>query len=174
MAFLAEGAWGLFKWASSSSSAALSFVATLPPSCRQSVTHAVLTCSWGAPPYYAPGFAPIPACWGWLVVGILIGLLARELLALALAVLWARAPSPPPPKPGGPSEAAAEVLRSWELGGDGEVQAIADRTGLSATALLCKVLHATLRGRAAGTPLGARAEVGRQPRKQPKGPKARP
>ena len=128
----------------------------------------------GGPPYHAPGFAPIPACWGWLVVGILIGALGRELLGLALAVLWARAPSPPPPTPGGPSTAAAEVLRSWELGGDGEVQAIADRTELSATALLCKVLHATLRGRATGTLPGARAEVGRQPRKQPKGPKARP
>ena len=47
----------------------MTFAASLPPSCRQSVAHALLTCGGGAPAYFTPGFAPLSLAWGWLLVG---------------------------------------------------------------------------------------------------------
>ena len=36
----------------------MTFALSLPPSCRQSVAHALLTCGGGAPAYFTPGFPP--------------------------------------------------------------------------------------------------------------------
>ena len=59
-------AWHLWGWGLSASSSVVSLMATLPGGCGQSVGHALVTCGWGAPPYFAPGLAPLPVCWGWL------------------------------------------------------------------------------------------------------------
>ena len=141
----AELLWRAVGWGLSASSSTASFAATLPTSCRQSVTHAFLTCGWGAPPYHASGFAPLPACWGWLLAGVLLGIVAREAIVLILLCVQA-----PPTRGRSPAQdttaaAATEVVRSWELGGDGEVGELARRAGLSTTALLCKLLRETLR-----------------------------
>ena len=63
LAGFAMGGWLL--WAGqacwhgwSAASTALTFASSLPTSCRQSMTRALLTCGGGAPAYFAPGFAP--------------------------------------------------------------------------------------------------------------------
>ena len=136
-------AWHLWGWGLSASSSAVSLMATLPGGCRQSVGHALVTCGWGAPPYFAPGLAPLPVCWGWLAAGVLVGLLLRE--ALAILLMFAR---------GGASSGRSlarsyacgytEVLRSWSLGGEQEVAEPAAQSGQSATELLCALLQQTL------------------------------
>ena len=55
----------------------LQFAASLPPTCRESLAHAALTCGGMTPRYYTAGFAPLQLAWGWLVVGLLCGMLAR-------------------------------------------------------------------------------------------------
>ena len=56
----------------------LQFAASLPPTCRNSLAHAALTCGGMTPRYYTAGFAPLQLAWGWLVVGVLCGWLARQ------------------------------------------------------------------------------------------------
>ena len=131
--------WQAMSWLSSASSSAASFAATLPSTCRQSVAHALVTCGWGAPPYHAPGLAPLPSCWGWLLIGVLLGFMARELLVIV--IWWAQSPRATSPQAGTTTAAAKEVLRSWELGGDGEITALALRNSVSPTTLLCKLLR---------------------------------
>ena len=133
-------AWHL--WGLSASSSAVSLMATLPGGCRQSVGHALVTCGWGAPPYFAPGLAPLPVCWGWLAAGVLVGLLLREALAILLMFAGgAQARAAPLPAA---THAATEVLRSWSLGGEQEVAELAAQSGQSATELLCALLQQTL------------------------------
>ena len=103
-------AWHLWGWGLSASSSAVSLMATLPGGCRQSVGHALVTCGWGAPPYFAPGLAPLPVCWGWLAAGVLVGLLLREALAILL-MFAAGAQARTAPLPAA-THAATEVLRS--------------------------------------------------------------
>ena len=135
-------AWHLWGWGLSASSSAVSLMATLPGGCRQSVGHALVTCGWGAPPYFAPGLAPLPVCWGWLAAGVLVGLLLREALAILLMFAGgAQARAAPLPAA---THAATEVLRSWSLGGEQEVAELAAQSGQSATELLCALLQQTL------------------------------
>ena len=51
---------------------------TAATACKNSWDHALVM--WMEPRIPAPGFAPLPACWGW--VGILAGLLRCEALAI--------------------------------------------------------------------------------------------
>ena len=57
------------------------FTATLPRECKAAAIHTSLVCA-GYPPEYEsiPGFGPIPLGWGWLVLGIVSGLLFGYLL----------------------------------------------------------------------------------------------
>ena len=68
--------WQAMGWGLSASSSAVFFCDYLD------------SCVTDPQPYHASGFAPLPACWGWLLVGVLLGLVARE--ALVLGLLWAR------------------------------------------------------------------------------------
>ena len=103
-----------------------------------------MTCGWGAPPYFPSGLAPLPACWGWLALGLVLGLVLREMALVALLSRgWAARSRGHNPKTR-PAQAAWEVLRSWELGGESEVAELAAHSGLSTTALLCSLLRDTL------------------------------
>ena len=66
-------------------------MATLPGRCRQRVGHALVTYGWGTPPYFAPGVAPLPACWGRLAIRVLVGLLRRE--GFAVLLIFCRGPA---------------------------------------------------------------------------------
>ena len=114
----------------SAASSPMTFAASLPPSCRQSVAHALLTCGGGAPAYFTPGFAPLSLAWGWLLVGLLTSKVIEQVATRA----W---PSPAPPVAMGPAdaaqraraEAAAELLRCVALGGANELATAAEAGG---------------------------------------------
>ena len=42
------------------------------------MAHAALTCSGATPRYFTPGFGPLALAWGWLLLGVLLGLLSRR------------------------------------------------------------------------------------------------
>eukprot|EP00439_Symbiodinium_sp_Y106_P052263 s6992_g7.t1 len=62
----------------SAASSAVWWAASLPPTCRESMAHAALTCSGATPRYFTPGFGPLALAWGWLLLGVLLGLLSRR------------------------------------------------------------------------------------------------
>ena len=66
--------------------------ASLPPTCRESLTHAALTCSGVTPRYFTPGFGPLALAWGWLLLGVLLGLLFRRAAAALVALAGGHAP----------------------------------------------------------------------------------
>ncbi|CAE7235143.1 unnamed protein product [Symbiodinium sp. CCMP2592] len=80
----------------SAASSAVWWAASLPPTCRESMAHAALTCSGATPRYFTPGFGPLALGWGWLVVGVLIGLLSRRAVSAVVALAGGR-PSPHTP-----------------------------------------------------------------------------
>ena len=67
-------------------SSAVWWAASLPPTCKESLTHAALTCSGATPRYFTPGFGPLALAWGWLLLGILLGLLFRRAAATMVAL----------------------------------------------------------------------------------------
>ena len=73
-----------WAWAKSQSSAGLAFLAALPRDCWSASMHAGLVCSGNVPEYFnIPGFPPLSLSWGWMLVGILIGV-TTTLLVLSL------------------------------------------------------------------------------------------
>ena len=93
-------------WVSGQAAAtsAWGFFASLPEACGASILHATATCTGYRPNYFlTPGLAPLPLCWGWLVAGLLLGALARELLLFWLV-------STHRGRRQGPAEAAREEL----------------------------------------------------------------
>ena len=88
----------------SAASSAMTFASSLPPSCRQSVAHALLTCRGGAPAYFLPGFAPLSLAWGWLLVGLLLRALTSKVIEQVATRAW---PSPAPCSNGAGGRCAA-------------------------------------------------------------------
>ena len=76
----------------SAASSAVWWAASLPPTCRESLTHAALTCSGATPRYFTPGFGPLALAWGWLLLGVLLGLLFRRAAAALVALAGGHAP----------------------------------------------------------------------------------
>ena len=62
----------------SAASSAVWWAAFWPPTCRESLTHAAFTCSGATPRYFTPGFGPLALASGWLLLGVLLGLLFRR------------------------------------------------------------------------------------------------
>ena len=60
---------GQLLWACAGAYSAASSVvwwaASLPPTCRESMAHAALTCSGATPRYFMPGFGPLALAWRW-------------------------------------------------------------------------------------------------------------
>ena len=63
----------------SAAQSAVSFAASLPPTCRESLAHAAMTCGGASPTYFTLGLVRL--AWGWLLVGVLLGVLARHAAA---------------------------------------------------------------------------------------------
>ena len=76
----------------SAASSAVWWAASLPPTCRESLAHAALPCSGAIPRYFTPGFGPLALAWGWLLLGVLLGLLFRRAAAALVALAGGRAP----------------------------------------------------------------------------------
>ena len=126
----------------SAASSALTFAASLPATCRESIAHAALTCGGVTPSYFTPGFVPLQLAWGWLLVGVLCGILARH-----VASRW----WPSPARPEAPDAladcagawcvAADEVVRSFALAVEAGIWALANQAGQSPVSLLCRLLQ---------------------------------
>ena len=81
------------RWGWQSAGQLRLMLAELPPGCSQAIWHAASVCSplGGRPPsYFAPGFGPWELGYGWMGVGILVGLLMRQVLLLLIAACEAR------------------------------------------------------------------------------------
>ena len=67
-------------------------LAQLPPDCSQAIFHAGAVCTpWGGVPrYFAAGFGPWHLGWGWFCIGVLTGLMLRQLLLLFIAAFQVR------------------------------------------------------------------------------------
>ncbi|CAE7030350.1 unnamed protein product [Symbiodinium sp. CCMP2592] len=146
----------------SAASSAVWWAASLPPTCRESMAHAALTCSGATPRYFTPGFGPLALGWGWLVVGVLIGLLSRRAVSAVVALAGGR------PSPHTPSnwealmcELAArtqdphrhEVLQYILQGGDTALDELSQASGRTSAPLLAHLLadDAVADGAAGGT-----------------------
>ena len=70
----------------SAASSALWWAVSLPATCRESLAHAALTCSGATPRYFTPGFGPLALAWGWLLLGVLLGLLGGRAAAALVAM----------------------------------------------------------------------------------------
>lgn len=107
-----------WTWTSAQAASGHAFVLQLPATCKLATVHAALVCAGQTPEYVViPGFAPLSHSWGWLIVGVLVGILVtisvmslsgclrREPTIGALAAI-ALAPQPPA------ARAAAPALRA--------------------------------------------------------------
>ncbi|CAE7317842.1 unnamed protein product [Symbiodinium sp. CCMP2592] len=133
----------------SAASSAVWWAASLPPTCRESMAHAALTCSGATPRYFTPGFGPLALGWGWLVVGVLIDLLSRRAVSAVVALAGGR------PSPHTPSnwealmcELAArtqdphrhEVLQYILQGGETALDELSQASGRTSASLLAHLL----------------------------------
>ena len=121
------------RWLVEAAGRAVPAAAQLPTGCREAAMHALLTCAVGPPRYVTPGWGPCSHCWGWLCVGLLLGVLGTGLLWLRVATHR----RPPPAW----SVAASETLRCMAVGGETELQALAEAAGQTPTELLCSILR---------------------------------
>ena len=114
------------RWLVEAAGRAVPAAAQLPTGCREAAMHALLTCAVGPPRYFTPGWGPCSHCWGWLCVGLLLGVLGTGLLWLRVATHR----RPPPAW----SVAASETLR---CGGRNRVASIGggSRANTNGTAL---------------------------------------
>ena len=168
-------AWG--AWAAARGWDTARAAAGLPPTCRQAVAHAALVCTGADPVYFSAGFAPLSLAWGWLLLGLALGVLLRPVLAawgptllhrvVATPVLAQREPSRPTAAEVR-ANAAAEVLRCVALGGENELRALAAGAGLSPAALAAALAAPGLEAGGAGStpaafPGGSAAPAPAQP-----------
>ena len=145
LATIGQWCWHGYSVAGSS----LQFAASLPPTCRESLAHAALTCGGMTPRYYTAGFAPLQLAWGWLVVGLLCGMLART-CAGAVLLRYHQAPSCRRQSPDARPQAdicerwlhaADEVTRCFALGGEECIGELARQAGQPPVSLLCSLLQ---------------------------------
>ena len=126
--------------ARSSSSSAYAWAAALPQECRLAMTHTAMVCAGHNPQYYSvPGFGPLSLAWGWLLIGVVVGVamaimfmglggcLRREPAIGALA-LMANANAPPGLAN---DRARQDVLNFIAAGGRPALQELAMATGMS-------------------------------------------
>ena len=81
--------WAATAWdvAQRATTSGLAFMAALPRNCYLASAHAAMVCAETDPQYTTvPGFGPIALGWGWLLLGILTGML----LTLSLLTLTGR------------------------------------------------------------------------------------
>ena len=70
-------------WASKATGYTTTFLASLPRECYLAAAHATAICTGQDPHYYAvPGFGPIVLGYGWMVVGIIAGVLIMQSMVL--------------------------------------------------------------------------------------------
>ena len=74
-------------WVKAESARGLTFLSTLPRTCFLASAHAAMVCTGDPPEYSAPGFAPLAVSWGWLVSGLLIGIVLTVLVLAWLGML---------------------------------------------------------------------------------------
>ena len=83
----ANTAW-TWSWHQASTGQAL--LLAMPTPCKLAITHTALVCSGYSPEYTAlPGFPPLSLSWGWLVLGLVLGVLLGSAMVL-LVNWWAR------------------------------------------------------------------------------------
>ena len=133
MVVLAPVLAAALRWLAEAAGSAVPAAAQLPANCREAVTHALLTCAIGPPRYFAPGWGPCSHCWGWLCAGLLLGVFGAFLL-------WGRVSTRHGPPPAW-SVAASELLHCMAVGGETELQALAEAAGQTPTELLCGILR---------------------------------
>ena len=133
----------------SAASSAVWWAASLPPTCRESLAHAALTCSGATPRYFTPGFGPLALAWGWLLLGVLLGLLFRRAAAALVALAGGHAPQCAPCSwEALLRELAArtedpnrhEVLQYLLQGGEAAVRDLSQATNRTPTALMAHLL----------------------------------
>ncbi|OLP81689.1 hypothetical protein AK812_SmicGene37745, partial [Symbiodinium microadriaticum] len=133
MVVLAPVLAAALRWLAEAAGSAVPAAAQLPANCREAVTHALLTCAIGPPRYFAPGWGPCSHCWGWLCAGLLLGVFGAFLL-------WGRVSTRHGPPPAW-SVAASELLHCMAVGGETELQALAEAAGQTPTELLCGIFQ---------------------------------
>ncbi|CAE7283556.1 unnamed protein product [Symbiodinium sp. CCMP2592] len=82
----------------SAASSAVWWAASLPPTCKESMTHTALTCSGATPRYFTPAFGPLALAWGWLLVGVLLGFLFRRAVCAIVGLAGGRPSQCPSPR----------------------------------------------------------------------------
>ena len=145
-------AWTRIKGVSTSG---IAYLASLPPTCVLASAHAALVCSGEPPEYGTPGFGPLAANWGWLLVGFAAGvqvtvlvvlLMARsrnDIYAPALATIAGVNAASSMGTLQHSAEPSEEVLHVLATGGKPALQTLAARTGLTEAELIRKVFGAS-------------------------------
>ena len=144
---LSRSAW---EWGKSSSSSTTAFLIGLPRECRLAITHTAAVCMMQDPQYYSiPGFAPLGASWGWLLLGSIAGC-TLTVLILSLCGCLAREPTMQTVasvmQPAGNREepnrqrARQDILSYLASGGPSALQDLTAATGLSEQEFLMHVL----------------------------------
>eukprot|EP00959_Pyramimonas_sp_CCMP1952_P203973 4265588-Pyramimonas_sp.AAC.1 len=83
-------AWGWGSWAATGAGkSSLALLATLPRECKLAWVHATAICSGEDPAYYStPGFGPITVSYGWLLLGVVVGVV----MSMQVMLLCTRTP----------------------------------------------------------------------------------
>ena len=113
----------------------MAYLTALPRTCFMASAHAAMLCSGGNPEYSLPGFAPLVYGWGWLLLGIIIGIVLTLLILYCGGCLKRDVPLATlahiavPPPPGIAQPPAQEVLNYIASGGRPALRELAAATG---------------------------------------------
>ena len=123
------------------------YLATLPRTCVLATAHAAMVCAWEPPTCTIPGFGPLAIAWGWLVLGVLLGVLLAILFMYctgrvrvypaAAAVLPALANLAAPQQ-----QPAEQILDYILAGGRPALAELASATGMTEAVFLQRVFGA--------------------------------
>ena len=122
-------------WVRQQATSGLAMLLAMPSTCKLALTHAALVCSGQTPDNVTtPGFPPLSLPWGWLLVGLLLGVLLGVTSALMVS-WWSRRQT---------DRARRDILNYITVGGQinaGRLQQLANAGGVTDVDILRRMAN---------------------------------
>ena len=138
---LGTATWGVARQASTST---LAYLAGLPRDCKLATMHAASICFDQNPTYHViPGFAPLAASWGWLLLGMITGAMLMLICLMFMgklrhdpSIAHLSAIMTPGPSTRRQQQARADALRYIAVGGQPALRELATAARMTEADLL--------------------------------------